>query len=398
MNNTKQKWIMNKTEFLSRLGSALIYPLSFLAFVSIFMGVGNILPTQWFITRVISDITSIIFNWFWLFTFISLIIVFQVDKDEYTVIKSLIYIAPVIAITYSINNYYGINISYSIFTSLILVFTFIFIYKYEIWSWMWMLIGTGMSVLLIPTFVVVNILIILIGKLISILPWGLSAFTYGAVNRLLVPFGLHSVMIPTFAWSNVGGYMEVYNSTGEIVKTISGDSPIWQFMYANGIKDFNIEGTFVFNSIDYTYKVLNTNVVGQYQEGFLPIIGFTFPILGLGYCLIRGFDKGWLLLMGTLMTMFSGVTETTEFTFILYSPILYIVNSVIVGTSFMLCNILDVHVWLSTGWCIDILLFGIVPSVKGFDTNWYWIPLIGTILGFIYLGIFILAENKTFTI
>lgn len=390
--NDKQEWKNKFKLILSQLGSALMLPLSFLAFSSLLLGITYTLPSDWFITNYVGSITGGMFSIFTYLAFISLVITFYTERKKYSIISSVIFLLTLIIV----QKLSGTNSTFSLFSAMIASSIFIVMdSKLNIHSTLWVLIGIAFSLVLIPTYIIIDMVINIIGKAINFLPWGTNAFLYGFINRLLLPFGLHSVMIPTFTYSPVGGTLEVYDSAGELFKTIEGDSPIWMYMYTNGVKDFAQSGSITIDGIGYTYNLINNNAVGQYQEGFLPIISFSFPILAISYCLVNGFEKGKMLLIGSLMTMFSGVTETTEYFFILLNPFLYILNAVIVGLSFMLCNVLNVHVWLSTGWIIDIAIFGLVPAIKGFQTNWWMIPVIGIALGALYAPLFILIDKKT---
>ncbi len=387
--------VNNIKAILNKVGAALMFPLSFLAFVSLFLGISFILPSNWLLTNILAGISSSVFGFFPYLAFLSLVNVYHGNKDDYTMIIASVFILVILGVKYSVDNYSNIEISFSLFSAMIAAALFINIDRFNIHLYLWVLIAAGLSLLLIPGYYILDILILNIGKAINLLPFGLNAFAYGFINRLLLPFGMHSIMIPTFAFSKVGGEMIIYDSAGEVYDVIAGDSPIWMTMYTNNIKDFALEGSFINNGSEYTYIINNSGTIGQYQEGFLPVTGFVFPILALSYCLYNGFDKGKLFLTGAILTMFSGVTETTEYFFIMINPFLYLLNAFIVGLSFMLCSVLDVHVWLSTGWAIDIILFGIAPSVKQFQTNWYWIPVIGVSLGLLYSFLFILIDNKT---
>lgn len=380
---------------LNKLGAALMFPLSFLAFVSLFLGVTFILPSEWLIVEAISSITGVLFGFFPYLAFVSLVVVYHPNKSEYTIIKALIMILSVLAVKITTDELFNVEISFSLFSAMIGAAIFIILDRYNIYLFLWVLIGAGLSLLLVPLYYLLDVIIYGIGNVINLFPFGINAFLYGFFNRLLLPFGLHSIMIPTFAFSPVGGEMTIYNSSNEIVNTVVGDSPIWMTLYTYGAKDFATVGTINYGSEIYTYEIINNNSIGQYQQGFLPIIIFAFPMVALTYCFTNGFDKGKVFLMGTMLTLFSGVTETTEFFFVMINPWLYLVNAVMVGLSFMLCNLLQVHVWLSTGWVFDIMLFGIIPSIKGFHTHWYMIPLIGITIGIIYSSLFILIDKKT---
>lgn len=385
---------LNWKSILDRLSAAMMLPLSFLAFTCIFLGVAYILPSNWLIVISVKTLVGILFSLFPLFVFMSIVNTFINDKNSRTMIEALVFIFTIIAILLSIDIYFEIGTSFSIFTAMISAVVFINLYRYNIYSFGWVGIATLLYIVLGPIFIIVDLLIKLIGSIINILPFGLNAFFYGFFNRLLIPIGLHSVMIPTFAWSPVGGYLELYDSTGEVAHMISGDSPIWLFMYTNQIKDFALQGSVNIDGANYTYQVFNNKVIGQYQQGFLPITAFTFPLVALVYCLYNDFEKGKMILTGAILTAFSGITETMEFNYILLSPWMYLLNATMVGLSFMLCNIFHVNNWLSTGWGIDIILFGFIPWIKGYQTNWYVIPIIGLSIGALYSLLFIYIDNR----
>ncbi len=226
------------------------------------------------------------------------------------------------------------------------------------------------------------------------LPLGLNSFAYGFTNRLLLPFGLHSLMIPMFAYSDIGGHLNIYLD-GELIKSVDGDSMIWMTLYSNDIFDFSLNGTVDVDGVLYTYEVIGNNNPGQYQQGFLPMTSIAFPMIAITYCYFNSYEKGKVFLLGAILTCFSGITETTEYFFIMINPLLYLLNAFMVGISFMLCDLLNVNVWLSTGWSIDIILFGLIPWAKGFQTNWYYLIAIGFIVGVIYSSLFILIDRKT---
>ncbi len=386
---------LNFKAILNKLGAALMFPLSFLAFVSVFLGISYLFPVDFFLRNFISKISIPFFSVFPLLIFISLINVYHNNKNEQTIIKSLIFFLTFYAFILIVETRINKSINISIFTSMILATIFILLDKKRIHLSLWVLIAFGLAFIFVPIFIFINITISFIGLIINGLPIGINAFLYGFINRLLLPFGLHSVMIPTFGWTSIGGELNIYNTSGELVKTIAGDSPIWMFMYSNGIKDFADVGNFIVDGTQYSFILRGNTAVGQYQEGFIPIISFAYPMVALTYWFFNRDEKSKVLLLGVLVTMFSGITETTEYFFILINPWLYLLNAVMVGLSFMLCNILNAHVWLSTGWIIDILLFGIIPWIKGFQTNWYWLIVIGLIVGSLYSTLFILIDKYT---
>ncbi len=385
---------INWRSVLDRLSAAMMLPLSLIAFSCIFLGIAYTLPSDWTTAKITKEFIGYMFMAFPFLVFFSVVNVFINEQNDRTLITSLIFLFTIYSMFYTVNNFFNIESAFSLFTSLICALVFITIYKkYNVYSFAWVGIGAILFLGLWPIFLFVDWSIKILGNVINVMPFGLNAFFYGFFNRLLIPVGLHSVMIPTFAWSPIGGYANIYNDVGEFVGTINGDSPIWLAMYTNDIKDFATIGNVEIDGIEYSYHVYNNDVIGQYQQGFLPITAFTFPMVALVYCYVNGFDKGKLFLTGAILTAFSGITETTEFNFILLNPWMYLLNAVMIGLSFMLCNLLNVNTWLSTGWSIDIILFGFIPWLKGFQTGWYWIPVIGITIGAIYSALFIMLDH-----
>ncbi len=393
INNTKVDKIKS---IVSMLGAALIFPLAFLAFTCIFLGITYVLPEDMFIANFISSVILILFSFFPHFVFVSIVMTYHKEQNKYTIIKSVIYLLTITSMIYSVNDFFEMSINFSLFSSMLAAALFLYTdYKFNVPEWMWVIVGFGYAIFLIPIYWLMDLLIIIIGTIINSLPMGLNAFVYGFTNRMLIPFGLHSIMIPTFTLSPVGGTIEIYDSVGEVVNSIDGDGAIWMVLYTNGIKDFATSGSMLYEGEECTYQVLNNDNPAQYVQGFHPIIAFAFPMVAATYCYVNGMENGRLFLMGTILTMFSGITETTEFFFILTNPYLYLLNATIVGLSFMFSSLVGMHVWLSTGWSLDIIFFGIVPALKGYETLWYWVPIIGISLGAIYSFLFILIDKNT---
>lgn len=380
---------------LKMLGASLMFPLLLLAFASLVLGITYVFPSEWVTTQAASKIAMSIFHVFSYLVFFSIIITFHKDKDKYTFINATLFLFIILAIQNSLINIIDIDsyyLSNSVFSMILTAITFIIVDKLIKIPFMWVLVGFLFSLVLVPIFMALALIIRAIGYIIGLCPYGINAFLYGSVNRILLPLGLHSLMIPTFTYTAVGGSLDIYQS-GEIVNTINGDSAIWTYMYTHGIDFQTLDGSFIYEGESYSYILNNSNNPGQYQVGFLPLTTFIFPIMGLSYVLINGWEKGKLIFISTLITMCSGLTEVTEYIYFFTNIYLYILEVIIVGLSFMFCNLMDVSVWISTGWFIDIILFGIVPMMKGFETNWIWIPIIGISLGIVFAILFNLIDK-----
>lgn len=386
----KKNWENFKAN-LKILGSSLMFPLFLLAFSSMILGITYIFPSKWLITQIISKISMSIFNAFTYLVYLSLIITFHKDKNKYTLLNSIIFLMVIVGlqkILMNITNLDDYLLTNSIFSMIICATIYIYVDKKNMKPYFWVGMGFLLALLLIPVFITIAFIIRIIGYLIGNCPFGINAFLYGTINRLLLPFGLHSLLIPTFTYSAVGGTLNVYDDSNVLVNVINGDSAIWTYMYTHNLNFQELTGSFIYEGNNYTYEVLNNSSPGQYQVGFLPLTTFIFPILGISYCIKNGWKKGKILLIPTLFTMCSGLTEITEYTYLYTNIYLYLIEVFFVGLSFMFCSISHVNVWISTGWFIDIILFGIIPSLKGMTTNWYFIPIIGISIGIIFTLLF----------
>ncbi len=404
--------------FLNKLGPVLMLPISLVAFSSIVLGVSFMLPTTWLLTKFMQSVSSVIFTSFPILVYLSMIHHFHNDKNQTTMINGVIVLMMFIGVQSAIvaqgwipelfvshlgyNQSYGATgtltamtpISLSVFSMMVLALIYIYIDNKLTHKELHYLMSVGLIILLTPIFMLITLMIWSIGFFATLLPFGFGAFVYGLVNRLLIPFGLHSTLLPTFLFSEAGGVLKIYSESGELINTVAGDSSIWVYMYTNGM-DFT-ELTGYYDSGALWYEVTNSYNVGQYQQGFLPMLTFAFPMLGLTYIMYAGWEEGKTFLFITIGTAMTGITEMTEFTFIFISPVLYITNALLFAASFFLLNVLDVSVWISTGWSIDIIMFGIIPSLKGFSTHWYWIPVVGISLGAVYSAIYywLLSKDK----
>ena len=88
-----------------------------------------------------------------------------------------------------------------------------------------------------------------------------------------------------------------------------------------------------------------------------------------------------LIVAGVAASILTGITEPLEFTFMFISPILFIFHVVMYGLGFMLTDILGVAVGGVQAGLIDFTVFGLL---RGTDTKWYFIILIGIVMALIY--------------
>ena len=165
-----------------------------------------------------------------------------------------------------------------------------------------------------------------------------AAFIYAVGERSLIPFGLHHIWNVPFYY-NFGDYM---TKSGQLV---TGDIPVFFAQLRDGVP----------------------LTAGLFMTGRFPIMMFALPAAALAMyqeakperkALIKG-----LLLSGALTTFVTGITEPLEYAFLFAAPVLYIIHIFLYATSFVLMNILNVHIGHPfAGGLIDFVLNGVMPN------------------------------------
>lgn len=195
---------------------------------------------------------------------------------------------------------------------------------------------------------------------------GISAFLFGFVERLLIPFGLNHVWWPTF-WLQFGEYV---NKAGQVVH---GD----QLIFFAQLKD----------QVPLT--------AGTFMAGLTPIKMFCIPAIALAiYRCANDENKArvkGIMLSGAITSIVCGITEPVEFSFLFVAPALYGIHAVLAGIVFLLMEMFSVHIGLSfSGGLIDYLFFGILPR----GGNWYMVFPVGLVMGTVYYLLFSWAIKR----
>ncbi len=155
----------------------------------------------------------------------------------------------------------------------------------------------------------------------------IGQFSYGVLNRALIPVGLHHVLNSIF-WFGLGQFT---NSAGELV---TGD--IARFFAGDP-------------------------TAGTFMAGFYPVMMFGLPAAAFAMYLAAPKNKrmkvaGVLLSLG-LTTFLTGVTEPIEFTFMFLAPALYGIHAVLTGLSLVVTNWVGaLHGFGFSGGAIDFVL------------------------------------------
>ncbi|WP_024654138.1 PTS transporter subunit EIIC [Borrelia persica] len=190
-----------------------------------------------------------------------------------------------------------------------------------------------------------------------------GSFLYGFLNRILIPFGLHSILTFPFNFTSVGG-TEIIND-----------------QVVGGIKNI-----FYAQLADPSLTKFSSSIA-RFNSGFYLTIMFGLP--GAAFGVYKGIvhdDKRKilsLLFSGAFAAFFTGITEPLEFLFVFTAPLLYFIHAIYTGFALLIANILDISVGVtfSSGF-FDFVMFGIL---QGHDkTNWFYLLPLGLIFFALY--------------
>ncbi|MBR4126767.1 MAG: PTS transporter subunit EIIC [Alphaproteobacteria bacterium] len=176
--------------------------------------------------------------------------------------------------------------------------------------------------------------------------------TYGFVERLLLPFGLHHI------W-NVPFFFEIGSYTNKLGEVVTGDIP----RFFAGDKTAGILG-----------------------GGFL-IKMFGLPAAALAILHTAKPENrlkvSGIMASAALTSFLTGITEPLEFSFLFVAPMLYFIHAVMVGSAFALINLVGAHIgYTFSQGAIDFALF------YALDTKPWIVFILGPVYAVLYYIVF----------
>ncbi|CAL4043304.1 PTS glucose transporter subunit IIBC [Buchnera aphidicola] len=181
---------------------------------------------------------------------------------------------------------------------------------------------------------------------------------YGIVERALVPFGLHHIWNVPFQMQ-IGEYTNTMGQIfhGDIARYMAGDNTAGKLSGGFIFKMYGLPAAAI--AIWHTSKLENKAKIGG------------------------------IMISAALTAFLTGITEPIEFSFILASPMLYVIHSILAGLSFPVCILLDMRA--GTSFSHGIIDFIILSG----NSNRLWLfPIVGIIYGIIYYLIFYFLIKK----
>lgn len=190
-----------------------------------------------------------------------------------------------------------------------------------------------------------------------------GVFLYGALERLLIPTGLHHLVYTPFLYTSLGGVEEVGGQVLEGARNI----------YYAEIADPEVAR-------------LSKSVIWD-ARGIAKMFGLIGACLAM-YHTAKPENKvkvKAILIPAAFTSFIAGVTEPIEFSFMFVAPLLFVVHAALSGFSMVVLNILDVRAIGPNG-MIDFLLYNLP---LGFEkTSWPMYILVGIIFFVIYYVVF----------
>ena len=200
-----------------------------------------------------------------------------------------------------------------------------------------------------------------------------GTLVFGIVKRALIPFGLHHVFYLPFWQTGVGGSMMIDG------KLIQGGQNIFFAQLADpNTVHFDPDATRYFSG-----------------EFIFMIFGLPGAALAMYQCARPEKKKiaGGLLLSAALTSMFTGITEPIEFSFLFVAPVLFGVQVALAGAAYMIAHMLGIAVGLTfSGGLLDLFIFGILQGNA--KTDWMLIIPVGIVYFFLYYFAFKILIQK----
>lgn len=169
----------------------------------------------------------------------------------------------------------------------------------------------------------------------------IAPFIFGALERLLLPFGLHHMLTVPMNYTELGGTYTILTGTSA-GQTVAGQDPLWLAWIAD-LNNFLAAGD------TESYKALLNDVTpARFKVG--QMILSCAALIGIALAMYRNVDKEKrtkyksMFLSAGLAVFLTGVTEPIEFMFMFAAPVLYIAYAIMTGLAFAIVDIIDVRV------------------------------------------------------
>ncbi len=169
----------------------------------------------------------------------------------------------------------------------------------------------------------------------------ISTFIFGALERLLLPFGLHHLITIPINYTELGGTYNILTGN-KIGQVVYGQDPLWLAW----ITDLNNLKTM--GNVDAYNRLLVEVHPARFKIG--QVITSSATLIGAAIAMYRNVDPEKrakyksMYLSAALAVFLTGVTEPIEFMFMLTAPLLYGAYAVLTGVAFALADLINLRI------------------------------------------------------
>ena len=187
-----------------------------------------------------------------------------------------------------------------------------------------------------------------------------GVFLYGFTEKIINPTGLHHILNQTFRFTALGG-----------VETINGESLVGALQ----IYLYQLD-----NQLQFSTQATQFLAQGKILH---MVFGMPAAVMAIYHTALPEKRDRVLkfFLAGVTAVILTGITEPIEFTFIFISPILWIVNAIFAGLAFLVPALFGAAIGNIQGGIIDWLVFGVL---QGAQTKWYLYLIAGPVFFAMY--------------
>ena len=187
-----------------------------------------------------------------------------------------------------------------------------------------------------------------------------GTFLYGFTEKIINPTGLHHILNQVFRFTALGG-----------IESINGENIVGALNIY--LAQLDKELAFSANATAYLAqgKILHM------------VFGMPAAVLAIYHCALPEKRAKVLkfFIPGLTAVILTGITEPIEFTFIFISPILWLMNAIFAGLAFLVPAYFQVAIGNIQGGIIDWIVFGML---QGAQTKWAVFLFLGPIFFALY--------------
>ncbi|MBD8069917.1 PTS transporter subunit EIIC [Bacillus sp. PS06] len=168
-----------------------------------------------------------------------------------------------------------------------------------------------------------------------------APFIFGALERLLLPFGLHHMLTVPMNYTELGGTYTILTGSSAGT-TVAGQDPLWLAWIADLNNLLAAGDTAGYNAL------LQDVTPARFKVG--QMILSCAALIGIAFAMYRNVDKDKrtkyksMFFSAGLAVFLTGVTEPIEFMFMFVAPVLYVVYAIMTGLAFAVVDLVHIRI------------------------------------------------------